>query len=110
MAAEWRRARSPNLTGTVHVVAPLLQLLTPSDAVAVAEAAADRLPPTPARVRLLLAASARCGRYPAIRCKETCRHLHTAQPFLAPRAVSACDFAYHSTAARLLGLLMCMAV
>jgi hypothetical protein len=52
---------SPDVTDVVSVVAPLLQLLSPSEAVAVAEAAVDRLPPTPAVVRLLLAASARCA-------------------------------------------------
>ena len=55
-----RQAASPDPTGTVRVVTPLLQLLSPREAVIVAEAVADRLPPTPARVRLLLAA---CVRY-----------------------------------------------
>ena len=50
---------SPDVTEVHSVVAPLLQLLSPSEAVAIAEAAVDCLPPTPAVVRLLLAASAR---------------------------------------------------
>ena len=58
--ANVRRVVSPDLTGTVQVVMPLLQLLSLREAVTVAEAVADRVPPTPARVRLLLAACARC--------------------------------------------------
>lgn len=55
---------SPDAGGVVDVLVPLLRRLLPSEAVALAEAAFDLLPATPATVRLILAVMARCGRSP----------------------------------------------
>ena len=44
------------------MLVPLLQRLLPSEALALAEAAFDLLPATPATVRLILAVMARCAR------------------------------------------------
>ena len=51
--------RSPDASGVVEVLLPLLGYLLPAEAVALTEAAFDLLPATPAVARLILGVMAR---------------------------------------------------